>query len=83
MDSRTSFRGSQLKTLFGRIDVNQSEAISLREFQNFVLPNQDPKLRYETMRRPVFIPKADEKLSKEIEYFTIKLFTEIIKEYTM
>lgn len=25
-------------------------------FQNFILPNQNPKLRYLTMRRPVYIP---------------------------
>jgi hypothetical protein len=45
------------------------------------LPNQNPKLRYETVRRSVFIPKPHEKLCKEIEYFATKLFTEIIKHY--
>jgi hypothetical protein len=81
-DSKVQLKGGQLKTLFGRIDVNHNEAITLREFQNFILPNQNPKLRYETVRRSVFIPKPHEKLCKEIEYFATKLFTEIIKQYT-
>jgi len=30
VESNISFKGSELKTLFGRIDVNQSQTISLR-----------------------------------------------------
>lgn len=66
MDSKIEFKGSQLKTLFGRIDVNQNQTISMREFQDFILPNQNPKLRYETVRRPVVVPKPHESLSREI-----------------
>ena len=31
IDSNIAYRGSELKTLFGRIDVNQSDSISMRE----------------------------------------------------
>lgn len=75
IENNIAFKGSQLKTLFGRIDVNQSQTISLVEFQNFILPNQNPKLRYETVRRPVIILRPREKLCREIEYFMAKFFT--------
>ena len=85
-DSNIPFKGSELKTLFGRIDVNRTQTISLREyiwhlfrFQNFILPNQNPKLRYEAVRRPVIIPKPHEKLDEKVEWIAAKFFREIIQ----
>lgn len=40
VDSNIPYRGSDLKTLFGRIDVNQTQTISLREY---ISPKLDSK----------------------------------------
>lgn len=45
-----------------------------RRFQNFILPNQNPRLRYIAMRRPVFIPLSDERLEEKVEWLLAKLF---------
>lgn len=54
----------------------------LARFQNFILPNQDPKLRYFTMRRPVMIPLPHSPLDQKIEWIATKLFSEIITQYS-
>ncbi len=44
-------------------------------FQNVILPNQNARLRYFTMRRPIFIPLQHQKLTDKIEWIVSKLFT--------
>lgn len=64
------------------MDENLDGKISMREFQDFILPCQNSKLRYETVRRQVVIPLPHQKLEPKIEWIAAKFFTEIIKEYT-
>jgi hypothetical protein len=47
-------------------------------FQNFILPNQNPRLRYFVMRRAVLIPLPREPLDQKVEWLTTKLFTEVV-----
>lgn len=82
VDSAIEHTGLELKVLFGRMDENLDGKISLREFQDFILPTQNSKLRYETVRRQVFVPLPHQKLDSKIEWIAAKFFTEIIREYT-
>jgi len=81
VDSGIEHTGLDLKILFGRMDENLDGRISLREFQDFILPTQNSKLRYETVRRQVFVPLPHQKLDAKIEWIAAKFFTEIIREY--
>jgi Ca2+-binding EF-hand superfamily protein len=82
VDSNIEHTGLELKVLFGRMDENLDGKICLREFQDFILPTQNSKLRYETVRRQVFVPLPHQKLDGKIEWIAAKFFTEIIREYT-
>jgi hypothetical protein len=64
-----------------RRGVHARVMISRCRFQNFVLPNQNPRLRYFTMRRPVIVPVARESLEQKIEWIATKLFNEIVTQY--
>lgn len=65
-DSNIEHTGLELKILFGRMDENLDGRISLREFQDFILPAQNSKLRYETVRRQVVIPLPHQKLDNKV-----------------
>ena len=56
--------------------------MSIFRFQNFILPNQNPRLRYFMMRRPVIIPVPHEKLTQKIEWITAKFLSEIVNQYS-
>jgi hypothetical protein len=64
------------------MDENLDGKISLREFQDFILPTQNSKLRYETVRRQVYVPLPHQKLDSKVEWIASKFFTEIIREYS-
>ena len=50
-------------------------------FQDFILPCQNSKLRFEVMRRQVYIPRPKEKLPHKMEWTLSRFFTEIFSEF--
>ena len=66
----------------GRSSPLERVRLRLFRFQNFILPNQNPRLRYFTMRRPVIIPVPHEKLTQKIEWITAKFLSEIVSQYS-